>query len=266
MELHDFLVGIHMVPEAVMLIKNINITEKEYLRGSDLFHNDKQRFYHSVLEYPDFRIRFLYYFSRMACETYEWYQQEGIEERIYWDTFYDLTLWCNNSYRDYGEYGINQYDWFFRHIEGRIFRLGRLEFEVMESEWDINYEEKVIRKGDTVVSIHIPQGTRLDVHKIKDSFEQAHKYMGNAYLYLCHSWLLYPGLSAMLNKESNILKFQKFFHILEVDYDGKEAEERIYHEKQDNPELYPEVTSLQRNVKHYLLSGQRMGSGLGVLK
>ena len=64
-------------------------------------------------------------------------------------------------FREYGEYGINEYDWFFRHLELRIFRFGRLEFEKMDSPWELSPGETGVRKGEKVISIHIPQGEKL---------------------------------------------------------------------------------------------------------
>ena len=113
MELHRFFEGIRMMPEAVRQVGRLHIEERTYQRIKALFQRDKKKFYTTVLRQPDFRICFLYYFSRMGCETYERYQEDGIGERIYWDTFYDLTLWCENCFREYGAYGTDQYDWFF---------------------------------------------------------------------------------------------------------------------------------------------------------
>ena len=97
----------------------------------------------------------------MGAETYEIYVKGGPGRKIFRDTFYDLTLWCENCFREYGEYGINEYDWFFRHLELRIFRLGRLEFEKMVSPWEFVTGERTVKKGYTVISIHIPQGEKL---------------------------------------------------------------------------------------------------------
>jgi len=55
------------------------------------------------------------------------------------------------------KYGINEYDWFFRHLELRIFRFGRLEFEKdgfpMGAFSGGNRRAKRWKK---VISIHIP--------------------------------------------------------------------------------------------------------------
>ena len=44
-------------------------------------------------------------------ETYE--EKRGISREIFRDTFYDLE----NCFLEYGEYGIDEYDWFFRHMK-----------------------------------------------------------------------------------------------------------------------------------------------------
>ena len=129
MKIERFFKGIQMMPEAVKEVEKLPISEEEYQKKRELFQRDKYSFYKLIRREKDFRIRFLYFFSRMACETYLNYKKRKISDKIYWDTFYALTLWCENSYREYKEYGIDQYDWFFRHIECKIFRLGRLEFE-----------------------------------------------------------------------------------------------------------------------------------------
>jgi len=265
LELHRFFEGIRMMPEAVRQVGRLHIEERTYQRIKALFQRDKKKFYTTVLRQPDFRICFLYYFSRMGCETYERYQEDGIGERIYWDTFYDLTLWCENCFREYGAYGIDQYDWFFRHIECRLFRLGRLEFERMESEWALKYGRTEIKKGDTVINVHIPQGERLELAAVRASCEQAFSFWGKQYPYICHSWLLYPELSRVLGKESNILGFQKLFRIVQVDFAEREAEWRIYGKIQDDLELYQEATSLQKKAKEYLRDGGALGNGLGIL-
>ena len=84
--------------------------------------------------------------------------------------------------------------------------------------------------------------------------------------YLCHSWLLYPKLKEVLSEKSNILQFQKYFQIVDVDFEEKEAEWRIFGRLEKNPKKYPESTTLQKNAKSYLQSGKKLGNGLGVLQ
>lgn len=266
MNLNEFFKGIQMVPEAVKEVEELTISESRYQEMKDLFWSDREIFYSMVLKEQNYRILFLYYYSRMACETYEQYQKRNIENRIFWDTFYDLTLWCESCFRIYGEYGIEQYGWFFRHIEGTIFRLGRLEFEKMESEWDLTDGNIEIKKGDNIINVHIPQGDRLNERQIEESYIQSYGFWGRECPYVCHSWLLNPGLSFILKEDSNILKFQKQYKVVRIDFGEREAEERIFEILRDNPEEYPEKTSLQKSAKKYLLSGKKLGNGMGILQ
>lgn len=266
MELAEFWKKIELPEEAVRKVQEVPVSEAEYLQGKELFYQEKEQFYEWIKKQPDYRLRFLYFYSRLGCEVYRAYQERQIPEQIYWDTFRDLTYWCENCYREYGEYGINQYDWFFRHIEMTIFRLGRLEFERLPSEWEFVSGESRIQKGDPIIFIHIPQGEELDIQACKASVEQAYQFWGRDYIYICHSWLLYPELKKLLKPDSNILEFQKLFDVIDVDFKEREAEWRIFIKVQDVPEKYPEQTSLQRAAKAYLQQGGQLGNGFGVWK
>ena len=115
-----------------------------------------------------------------------------------------------------------------------------------------------------MISVHIPQGEKLELEACLDSFRQAEQFWKEKQVYLCHSWLLYPGLKEIMKPESNILQLQTLFHIVAVDFEGREAEERIFGELETDPRNYAEDTSLQRAARKYLLSGEKLGSGLGV--
>lgn len=270
MKLNEFLTEIQIQSEAAEKIGTIvssdRVTQKEYLENRFLYYRDRASFYKKILSEKDYRLLFLYYFCRMGAEAYEAYEKRGLGRDIFRDTFYDLTLWCENCFREYGEYGINEYDWFFRHLELRIFRFGRLEFEKMDSPWELSPGETGVRKGEKVISIHIPQGEKLVIDRVKESLILGMDFWGRDLPYLCHSWLLYPGLRDILPKSSNIIQFQNEFQLLETDFNEREAEWRIFGKMESDPQNYPEETSLQRNAKKYLLSGRKLGNGLGILK
>ncbi len=266
MRLSEFCNGIRLMPEAVALLRRIKVSEEEYQRVRGLFDRDKEEFYRDILSMEQSSLYFLYYFSRFACETYETYRERQIPEAIFWDTFQDIRIWCENCLREYGEYGIHQYDWLYRHIELRLFRLGRLQYEMLEAEQEHIWEGGHIRVGDSVISVHIPQGEPLDMEKCRESFRWARSIWKDGRSFFCHSWLLYPGLREILPETSNILKFQECFDVIETDYKEREAEQRIFTKVVMKVGSYPEQTSLQRNAKRYLLSGKSLGNGFGILK
>ncbi|MBR6770095.1 MAG: DUF5596 domain-containing protein [Lachnospiraceae bacterium] len=265
MRQQEFYQGICLMSEAVEALENLSVSEREYREARQLFWQNRGKFYRQTKKLPDFRSRFLYYFCRLAQEAYADYQKRRIPDEIYWNTFSDLTLWCSNCWEKFGEYGIDQYDWFFRHISLTLFGLGRLQFERLASPWEFADEVRSIQKGDSIICIHIPQGGKLVKEEVVESLEKAFAFLGREIPYLCHSWLLYPGLCHLLEEDSHILQFQRLFTLLSVDEEERQGEERIFGQVLDNPIQYSQYTTLQRKARQYLMEGGRLGSGIGRL-
>lgn len=257
----------------------------------ELYKKDHNKFFEEVLKKKESGLWFLWLYSNMACNVYERYKEEGISEEVFWDTFQDIRFWCENTEREYGTLGLAVYEWFYRHIDMVLFRFGRLQFEKMEMEYSVieeisdvqkdfsllkqsigkeeegtNDKKLKIEKGTDVINIHIPQGEPLNWEECKKSLEAVKHFWGSDKPYVCHSWLLYPGLDAVLSEKSNIREFRKHFKVLQVDYKEREAEWRVFGKVLKNVVEYPEDTSLQKRVKEYLLSGKCLGNGWAVLK
>lgn len=275
MHLKEFYQGISLRPEAAALLEGFGALESvqsSYACHRQLFYEDQDRYFQELTAYPDHRLWFFYEYCRMACEVWETYQKEKIHEKIYWDTFSDLSIWCENCFLEYGEYGIAQFDWLFRHIKMKLFRLGRLQFEI-PGEKELQtipkiIEQKIKEERRTLLFVHIPQGEPLLPDACADSFRQADRFFGkekNKPIFLCHSWLLGENLREILPENSNIREFQKQFQILSQDYETREAEERIFGMVQEEPEKYQENTRLQISAKEFLLSGRQLGNGFGII-
>lgn len=192
---------------------------------------------------------------------------EGISEKIYYDTFYDLTIWCVWNKKYYGNYGMAEARWYERLFEMKVFRLGRLEFEKVVLDEDLVFSGGILRKGEKVIGVHIPEGGPLNADECDKSFQQAENFFSEEYtMYTCFSWLTSPAVRDVLDEDSNIVKFQKRFEIIKVSYDFPLAERRVYGLVQEGKSKYPEDTRLRRNLKKYLLDGKEIGIGLGVMK
>lgn len=250
MELLEFCKKIKLPEEAIEVVMSPCFSLDEYKEMKQVNERDWEEFCDIVLQKKNSKELFLQYYGRFACDTYEKYQEAGIDEAIFWETFYDITIWCKHCYREHGVYGIASYDWFWRFFKLKIFRFGSLEFEEM----------------DDCISIHIPEGTSLKPDKCQEAIDRAYQWFGTDKPFICHSWMLFPGLKALLPEDSNIMKFQKRFEITKIDYNEREAEWRIF-----GPILriitdYPENTGLQRAAKKFLLEGGSLGVGYGVLR
>jgi hypothetical protein len=56
------------------------------------------------------------------------YRRLGISREILLDTAYDITIWMNNAYDVHGAWSFYQFPWIYRHLDCKLFRLGRLQF------------------------------------------------------------------------------------------------------------------------------------------
>ena len=250
MNIEELWDGIELGGKHREAVLHMSFEAQECKRLYQLYEKDHNEFFEEVLKKEESGLWFLWLYSHMACEVYERYQAAGISEEIFWDTFRDICLWCENSEKEFGTLGLAVYEWFYRHIDMVLFRFGRLQFEKMEDE----------------TNIHIPQGEPLIWEECEKSIEAAIKFWGDDKRYVCHSWLLYPGLDEVLSEKSNIREFRKHFKVMRTDYNEREAEWRVFGKVLKNVVEYPEETSLQRRVKEYLLSGRSLGNGWGVLK
>jgi hypothetical protein len=265
MNLDQLCEGIQLDEGARQTINRIHIDDKNYNQRKQQFISDRLAFFDCVKQSPSYRETFLALFARFAVDAYEEYRARGISDDIYYDTFSDLQIWCKKCYQDFGVYGIEEYGWLQEHVQLRLFRLGRLQFQPIALDQDVKAEGRKFRKGELALNVHIPEGGPLDEQSVERSFRVAQAFFrGIPSIFVCQSWLLYPQLSEVLPPTSNILKFQKNFVVYEVDREAKQAEERIFNRVCEDPSLYEERTSLQQSAKAYLMAGNQLGNGYGI--
>lgn len=72
-----------------------------------------------------------------------------------------------------------------------------------------------------------------------------------------------PTLKALLPPQSRILQIQTMFDVLE-ECPRRQAEARVFCFLSDDPQEYPEATTLQRTLKAHLLAGGQAMSASAV--
>ena len=150
--------------------------------------------------------------------------------------------------------------------EARIFRLGAFHYEIISE------------PGKKRVEMHIPEGAELNPQSLERSLEIKDEFFGK---YLpewreipveCHSWMLSPALKECLPPSSRLLWFQSMFDIFGTDPDSNFYLQFVfdleYFQWCNGYDLtrLPEKTTLQRNLKKFVLNGGKPGMGLGFLK
>jgi len=200
--------------------------------------------------------------------TYAYYREKGISEEIFYSTMQDIAVWCENN----GNKGLKNYHWIKNHLNGELFRIGRLQYQLYPCKnKTLDYKRLPFDYGDNLIYIHIPQGEKLIYSDCTKSLAEANIFF-KAYFpdfeyqfYFCESWLLFQENFAFMDTSSNILQFQSLFELVYSAADDRQAIERIFKKRRLFKSNYPENTTLQRNAKRYMLDGNKLGIGIGII-
>lgn len=264
MKMEYFMDQIRLSDSAKRVIQESNFTEQEFQEWKNWYEHDEKRFYEELRKRNDQRKFALILFAALAVDAYKEYQKRGIEDQIYFDTFRDIAIWNRECRRRYGEEGLIEEEWIGKSVRLQLFRLGRLQFEPGILPKELLGRNEILTEGMPVIYVHIPAEEPLEEYACRESFRKAETFFGKEYrIYLCESWLLSPRLKDILEEDSNIIRFQKLFELIQVDEDSLQAEERVFGEVLSDKSQYAEKTSLQRSMKKYLLSNKKIGAGLG---
>ncbi|RKI92303.1 hypothetical protein D7V94_06355 [Parablautia intestinalis] len=206
-------------------------------------------------------IKMLACMLRCGLKTWENYVKQGIPEQIFVDTMKCFSRFMGEHKEGYGNYAFDREWWTSRQIAGQLLRIGELEYE-MRPDQQIN-----------IIDLHIPSDARLErdsllesLHRAREFFKEKYPVYGSAKMRCC-SWLLSPTLKELLPKGSRILGFQELFDIETVGIaEDSEYITWVFKRPDIAFEDLPENTSLQREMKKYLLSGRKMVDAIGIIK
>ncbi len=151
-----------------------------------------------------------------------------------------------------------------RQVNGILFRIGELEYEFVE-------------KDSENIHLHIPSDVKLKPDLLNDSLEKAKMFLKEYFpgtenrQIFCDSWLLAPELKELLPADSNIIRFGNAFDLTVFDAGSTDFLQWVFKlagEKREKAVIaeLPENTSLQRNMKKFLMDGGKVGTAGGFLK
>ncbi len=233
---------------------------------NDLYITDKLDCLANTLGEP-YRMVRLAFCLYCTDKMYELFKEQGLSDRVYLDSLIDLRVWALTCKRNYDEWGMEEFKWLANALRGKLYRLGRLQFERETYLFD-SYEAHgvSIKKGDPVIATHIPEDGRMTYEARLDSYKQAYAMFGNP-VFICESYLLYPEQYNFLPENSNILDFMSEFDIVySQENDRMNDMWRIFGIRENyNPEELPRDTSLQRAYADHIAKTGMNGSGYGVL-
>jgi hypothetical protein len=223
----------------------------------------------SKLKENEYSLKPLAVYLAAALKTWELYEKSGIPRQIYIETMKMFSRYLREHLETYGFYGFDRDFWTYRILAASLFRLGALEFEM------IHYPNNDMLKsyaaeGEKIISVHIPSDAIMTRENLNQSYKMASSFFEKYFpeykdrIMFCRTWLLDPVLKNLLPKKSKILEFQSDYKIMETSNEDSNFMVWVYKKKIDDYSLLPENTTLQKNMKKFLLSGGNISLTTGI--
>jgi hypothetical protein len=133
----------------------------------------------------------------------------GVPDEVSWHSLADFGLQLARHRRMHGRPGLASSDWLTLHFRGILYRLGRLQFERLNTP----------EFGGEALFAHIPADGPLSPVACDESFGWAERFFPRYYpqesyrRIVCHSWLLDDQLARYLGEDANIVRFQRRFRV-----------------------------------------------------
>lgn len=201
-------------------------------------------------------------FAIMAAEPMRYiYYARGISEQIYLDTLRDMKYKAEECRRMYNVWGTFVPLWYHYICCGDVIALGRLQFQKVKS--PIDYKD-IVKKGDTVISCHIPSGSPLDMEKVRKSFDTAYKFFGGddeKMAFFCDSWLLYPPQYELYPECANLRKFCDIWDVAEQRDENHDFWRVFYKPEDTDLDTIEPQNRFEKNLLEHLKNGGSMGCG-----
>lgn len=135
---------------------------------------------------------------------------------------------------------------------------------------DLDEYECVLRKGDNILEVHIPQGEKMAHDECSKSFEWAKTFFKEHFNYdfkafTCSSWLLDPQFGELAGKDSNIYKFGKRFTKIPSKCDKGVWKMFVFDKDFGDIKNAPVKTEFQRRVAELVLNGGELKQAYGFI-
>lgn len=261
MDCFDFCLWLGLSREAAAFCASFPVTNDEAERAYEALCTNRAAFFASVDAFDDAPARYLALYVRFAQLTQQEYARRDIPEAVFRATLSDIALWEQQYFDAHGVHGIDEERWLAHHICLDLFQLGSLQFEPTGERPDGVPQDTTALPA---FYVHIPKGADISPAAASCACAQALQFWKlEKALFLCHSWLLSPVVHSLLPEGSRIVQFGTLFQVASLDFESRQAEERIFGAVCESAAQYPARTSLQKTARAHLLGGSALPSAIG---
>lgn len=222
-----------------------------------------------VHEYTAYSLYLIYMLNPLK----QFYAENGYSVEMWKGVALDVKYKLLEGYDVHGIYGTFFMIWFDRFFDLTRFCFGRLQMETIPLDGDYTVDGVNLKKGDTVLSVHIPKtGERLDKESVENAYNQAKEFYKDVFkseytVFTCQTYLLHEVTLSFLKKDSNLYKFVSDYTIVyNRDYPDYTEMWRLYDCNVIGKDLadLPSDTSLRRKYIEYMRTGKKIGYGHGI--
>ena len=250
--------------------------EAAIAEGRRAFREGNESFEAFILNFADREglepERIQLYLTLLYSDTpYEKFRSRGMDDSVFYEMMKDVTDKCEANLTVGGIYGlpVPEIPWFRYHLSGILFRLGRFQYQIAKSEYDLELDGYRISKGDTCFFVHVPGGEPLVPEVCERSYREAQsffkQYFGADVMFcFCYSWLLQPWLADVLSESSNIMRFSRTYRLIETIESIPHTFRFIFPKQHDCLDDYPTDNPLRREAISRRRRGEPVGYGVGV--
>ena len=136
----------------------------------------------------------------------------------------------------------------------------------------IDEKNKLLKKGDFYITVHIPADGKLLPELVKDSFERAVPILNRVFgeyspkIIACSSWLLSPQIRRLVSEDSNIRKFQDCFTTVAGLPNTASLYEHIFKSPIVPISELVAQNEFQKKILGLYARGEELHMGFGILK
>lgn len=225
------------------------------------------------------RFFFAHVFLATLPDIRRWHAANGVPDGVSWEALGTLGRSLALHRRRLGCGGVLQPRWVAQAFRGRMYELGRLQYTPHRigaggPRRGIAAQALGLQPGDPAVGIHIPASGPLLPAACAQSLARARAFFGRSAplgpcrIATCSSWLLDEQLAEYLPASSNIVAFQRRFHLLPGAGDGDAAVFRhvFLLPGPVEPDALPQRTTLERAIVRHLRAGRHWQTRVGWLE
>lgn len=132
---------------------------------------------------------------------------------------------------------------------------------------DMGVWRPVLRPGDTIMEMHIPEGGGMTLERCGESMRDGFAFFGRMFpdrpaaAIACYSWILNTQLEAILPATANLVQYMRQLYLFPTAAKPTTGFYFIFGRDEIDPRTAPRGTSLQRAVADFVGAGNRWRGG-----